>query len=533
MDEADCDHDTTYGGLCVGCGKDVSATSNKKKKKLQPIVLGGKKLMLTRSAIKRQAKLNDNDLLLRRKLLLILDIDHTFAHSTVNPQAYQVVESEKFKGSTFRFKLRNHPNEHFVKIRPHFKEFLQEVSKSFDVHVYTHAIREYAEEIVKRVDPEVPVIKNRIVCRDDFRASEGKKKVISRLFPCDESMAIILDDLRDVWFSPSNVLQIHKYAFWLDCEVNGYTAAGAIPIIPQPLGVLQVHLQKPLSPQEWTHFQAHFHEYFKTHRVVTMNGAGTVVNIQTARAPTELNMREVAAHFEKYQKQIPYLKGAFARYEVNWPELERREGDEVLKAMTPVLLKIHEHYYNENIKGPKDVRSILAQIASEVFRGLRFLFTGVFRDNDPRRAEVERSAKWFGADIAQTITPGNKEKVTHIICSRGKTTKVRIAQNEPGLKIVHVNWMYNSMVHFVRSEEDLYQMFPKAEKYISAQLLKKSSNKLQSEAKALPEAMNIETVQGESQSSESSGQMSVDLEKSLDIIKQTSLVSETIGKQDL
>jgi len=485
MEEVDCDHEITYCGLCVGCGKDVSASNKSKAKNLQPIVLGGKKLMLTRSAIKRQAKENDNDLLLRRKLLLILDIDHTFAHSTTNPQAYQVAESENFRDSCFRFKLKNHPNEHFVKIRPYFKEFLQVVSKAYDVHVYTHAIREYAEEIVRRVDPEVPVIKNRIVCRDDFRSGEGKKKVISRLFPCDESMAIILDDLRDVWFSPSNVLQIHKYAFWLDCEVNGYTAAGASPQVQQPLGVLQIHLQNPLSPQDWAHFQTHFHKYFKAHGVVSMNGVGRLVHIRTAKAPTQHNMREIAAHFEKYQKEMPYLKGAFARYEVNWGELERREGDEVLKAIAPVLLNIHKRYYDKNVKGPKDVRTILAQIASEVFRGLRFLFTGVFRENDPRKAKVEKSAKWFGAEIAQTILPGNKEKVTHIICSRGRTTKVRIGQNEPGLKIVHVNWMYNSMVHFIRSDEDLYQMFPKSENHIPTQKQQIQRNVQQTKTKKI------------------------------------------------
>merc|ERR1712142_458888 len=114
-------------------------------------------------------------------------------------------------------------------------------------------------------------------------------------------------------------------------------------------------------------------------------------------------MKEIKAHIAKYQREIHYLKGAIAKYEVSWAELERRDGDQVLQAITPLLLEIHRRYYDENMKGPKDVRTILAQIASEIFSGMTFLFT-VFRDNDPRKQHVLKSAVWFGAKIAETIT---------------------------------------------------------------------------------------------------------------------------------
>merc|ERR1719419_2019180 len=233
-----------------------------------------------------------------------------------------------------------------------------------------------------------------------------------------------------------------------------------------------------------------------------MDGAGKLVNIRLMRAPTERNMKEIRAHIAKYQTEIHYLKGAIARYEVSWAELERRDGDQVLQAITPLLLEIHKRYYDKNIKGPKDVRTILAQIAGEIFSGLTFLFTGVFRDNDPRKEHVVKSAIWFGAKIAETITPGNKEKVTHVICSRGRTTKVRIAQNEPGVKIVHVNWMYNSMIHFIRSDEELYQMIPKNEQRLPMQ---KQQPVMSEDSKAnAPEVMNVDTASLETSQDEKS-----------------------------
>ena len=42
---------------------------------------------------------------LNEKLILILDIDHTFLHASRNPQAYQVLEHENFKDTVHKFFL--------------------------------------------------------------------------------------------------------------------------------------------------------------------------------------------------------------------------------------------------------------------------------------------------------------------------------------------------------------------------------------------------------------------------------------------
>ena len=40
-----------------------------------------------------------------KKLLLILDIDHTFLHASRNPQAWQVMENDKFSKTVHKFFL--------------------------------------------------------------------------------------------------------------------------------------------------------------------------------------------------------------------------------------------------------------------------------------------------------------------------------------------------------------------------------------------------------------------------------------------
>merc|ERR1719334_2491174 len=124
-------------------------------------------IRLTDEAMQRSKVNNAKSLLDQRKLLLVLDIDHTILHATTNPQAWQV--SEKMEG-VFDFllpkKYKKLPGakgpppgvppslRYYVKIRPGFPEFLKRMKELFDIHVYTHAMRGYAEAICDHIDPK-------------------------------------------------------------------------------------------------------------------------------------------------------------------------------------------------------------------------------------------------------------------------------------------------------------------------------------------------------------------------------------------
>eukprot|EP01084_Bolivina_argentea_P111478 198870_1 len=256
-----CPHEMEYDGLCAFCGADISIKSkhiNDVDQQLikQPTIIhgheiGGKRkiINLTSSALLKIRKENTSTLLSSNKLALVLDIDHTFLHATRDPQAKLVYKHHAFQQSTHSFILPGHRSPYYIKIRPGFRGFLLDVAGAYDIHLYTMSMRKYAEEIVKWIefDPKYKGLIQNLVTRDDVPSN---KKLLHRLFPCDERMVIIIDDRIDVWpQAGSNVIQIHKYLFWPNTEeelnnLNNITQLNGGGTNMRELGNTQIILEK-------------------------------------------------------------------------------------------------------------------------------------------------------------------------------------------------------------------------------------------------------------------------------------------------
>lgn len=92
------------------------------------------------------------------------------------------------------------------------------------MHVYTMGTRAYAEEVCAAIDPDGSIFGGRLLSRDesgsayyyqvfnnsaDLFASLGlTQKSLQRLFPCDTSMVVIIDDRADVWEWSPNLLKV-------------------------------------------------------------------------------------------------------------------------------------------------------------------------------------------------------------------------------------------------------------------------------------------------------------------------------------
>jgi len=96
---------------------------------------------------------------------LVLDLDETLIHTEVEP----IVDAD------FRFTLSSNEGSQtmFVRIRPHAKHFLAEVSKHFEVIVFTASERPYAEHILKHLDPSGTMVEH-VLCREDCTFIEGE-----------------------------------------------------------------------------------------------------------------------------------------------------------------------------------------------------------------------------------------------------------------------------------------------------------------------------------------------------------------------
>jgi RNA polymerase II subunit A-like phosphatase len=89
--------------------------------------------------------------------------------------------------------------------------------------------RAYAEEVCAAIDPDGKIFGGRVLSRDESgstshhlahtpyfcsKATVGlTQKSLQRLFPCDTSMVVIIDDRADVWEWSPNLLKVVPCAF--------------------------------------------------------------------------------------------------------------------------------------------------------------------------------------------------------------------------------------------------------------------------------------------------------------------------------
>ena len=79
------------------------------------------------------------------KPVLIIDLDETLIHSAMG---------RKFGDNVITIKSRKHGNVVFsVTVRPHAREFLQEMAKYYTLVLFTAAEQSYADECIKMLDP--------------------------------------------------------------------------------------------------------------------------------------------------------------------------------------------------------------------------------------------------------------------------------------------------------------------------------------------------------------------------------------------
>lgn len=154
---------------------------------------------------------------------MVVDLDQTIIHATVDPTVAEWQQD------------RNNPNHeavksvkafqlvddgpgargcwYYIKLRPGLKEFLEKVSKLYELHIYTMGTRAYAQNIANIVDPDRKIFGDRILSRDESGSLTAKN--LQRLFPVDTKMVVIIDDRGDVWQWSDNLIKVAAYDFFV------------------------------------------------------------------------------------------------------------------------------------------------------------------------------------------------------------------------------------------------------------------------------------------------------------------------------
>ena len=198
---------------------------------------------VSRAEAERIDRESTTRLLEERKLALIVDLDQTIIHVTVDPTVRewaQDVTNPNWEALSdivaFQLgadgKTVSHAPEalhkddaksfatggdedgcwYFVKLRPQLTSFLAALAAKFELHVYTMGTRSYADCICRIVDPTGKLFGARILSRDENESMAQKS--LARLFPVNTSMVVIIDDRADVWSWSPNLIKVEPCT-WL------------------------------------------------------------------------------------------------------------------------------------------------------------------------------------------------------------------------------------------------------------------------------------------------------------------------------
>ncbi|RLN31128.1 RNA polymerase II C-terminal domain phosphatase-like 4 [Panicum miliaceum] len=217
-----CPHPGYFGGLCFRCGKPQDEED------VSGVAFGyiHKGLRLGTSEIDRLRGADLKNLLRERKLVLILDLDHTLINST---KLHDISSAENELGIRTAA-LKDDPDrsiftldsmQMLTKLRPFVRNFLKEASNMFEMYIYTMGDKAYAIEIAKLLDPTNVYFPSKVISNSDCtqRHQKGLDVILGA-----ESVAVILDDTEYVWQKhKENLILMERYHYFASsCRQFGF-----------------------------------------------------------------------------------------------------------------------------------------------------------------------------------------------------------------------------------------------------------------------------------------------------------------------
>ena len=101
----------------------------------------------------------------KQKKFLILDLDETLVHSSFYPFNSEDDDNKTTSDIFFTILFNKKYYDVYVLLRPYFNEFINKMSKIFNIYIFTASIKEYAEPLLIKLD------KNNLIQKKLFRES--------------------------------------------------------------------------------------------------------------------------------------------------------------------------------------------------------------------------------------------------------------------------------------------------------------------------------------------------------------------------
>ncbi|KAL4897094.1 hypothetical protein BDV59DRAFT_169789 [Aspergillus ambiguus] len=508
-----CAHEVQFGGLCAECGKDMTeATYNTETTDSMraPIQMVHDNTALTVS--EREATRVEEDakrrLLSNRKLSLVVDLDQTIIHATVDPTVGEWMEDKENPNHQALSDVRafqlvdDGPGMrgcwYYVKLRPGLETFLQNVAELFELHIYTMGTRAYAQHIAGIIDPDRKLFGDRILSRDESGSLTAKN--LHRLFPVDTKMVVIIDDRGDVWRWSPNLIKVSPYDFFVGIgDINS-------SFLPkkQELGAVSTADKTASKAAKGQPPEHHVNgstgkdpqqaEVSTLEQLVTMGGGDNPRLLQEqsdAQEETIMHQVEDRPLLQKQKEldaedEVPEEGGdSVANVDESQDHKHRHhlleDNDRELFVLEERLEQVHRQFFEEYdkkrthalggrvaaLRGEKtpskekdvdlklvpDVKDIMPYIKRRILGGVVLVFSGVLPlGTDTQNADISLWARSFGVVISQKINM----RTTHLVAGRNRTAKVREATRYPNIKIVTTQWLLDSLTQWKHLREDPY-----------------------------------------------------------------------------
>ncbi|KAK8273954.1 hypothetical protein V6Z12_D10G041200 [Gossypium hirsutum] len=132
----------------------------------------------------------------RKPITLVLDLDETLVHSTLEP-----CDDADFTFTVF-FNMKEHTV--YVKQRPHLHKFLEKVAEMFEVVIFTASQSIYAEQLLDILDPDRKLISRRVY-RESCIFSDGSYTKDLTVLGVDLAKVAIIDNSPQVFYLPTSL----------------------------------------------------------------------------------------------------------------------------------------------------------------------------------------------------------------------------------------------------------------------------------------------------------------------------------------
>lgn len=468
-----CTHDTLMKDLCAVCGVNIEKLDTDLQKRIAAntsvaMVHSIPELRVSREVAEDLGRADETRLLNVNKLVLLVDLDQTIIHSTNQEIPEEVAAVANIK----RYCLYGPSSPQYcTKFRPFMQEFLEEISKYYELHICTFGARRYAHKIAELINNEIGQYfpNDRILSRDEFFDPCSKTGNMKSLFPCGDSMVCIIDDRVDVWKYAANVVQVKPYVCFKTDDINapeklniGYKGSDTTFDQIESDDDKEDKNKKATKPKddEPVDDGKEADEKPKEETEEENKEADEKDETQSKTEDDEEDKKQKAK-----EKEISDQKHNSELY-----QQLIEDSDDYLVQLKEILIRIHKEYFREYNEKRKyrsegeeivipDLKQVIPRVRRRILQGVNLVFSSVIATNAPPKSNrFYRLAELLGAIITDDVIVNGSPKTTHLVAAKWGTTKVNRCLKHPEIKMVTPEWLLACLERWEKVDETSFTL---------------------------------------------------------------------------